>query len=69
MIVCFIERYCYKYLLEILKLQLTVDERDVRMSYEDLTLNGFVNEVKEVSTGPHPRKFSSYRRNGYWKVL
>ena len=31
------------------------------MSYEDPTLNGFVNEVKEVSMGPHPRKFSSHR--------
>ncbi|MDE7268242.1 MAG: tetratricopeptide repeat protein, partial [Lachnospiraceae bacterium] len=27
------------------------------MSYEDLTLNGFLKEIKEVSDGPHPRKF------------
>ena len=27
------------------------------MSYEELTLSGFVKEMKEVSSGPHPRKF------------
>lgn len=27
------------------------------MSYEQLTLAGFTQEMKEVSTGPHPRKF------------
>ncbi len=27
------------------------------MSYEDLTLSGFAKEMKEVSDGPHPRKF------------
>lgn len=27
------------------------------MGYEDLTLSGFVKEMKEVSSGPHPRKF------------
>lgn len=27
------------------------------MSYEELTLKGFINEIKEVSSGPHPRKF------------
>ena len=27
------------------------------MSYEELTLTGFVKEMKEVSSGPHPRKF------------
>ena len=25
------------------------------MSYEELTLSGFVNEMREVSSGPHPR--------------
>ena len=27
------------------------------MKIENLTLNGFINEVKDVSNGPHPRKF------------
>ena len=27
------------------------------MNYEELTLNGFVKEMKEVSSGMHPRKF------------
>ncbi len=27
------------------------------MSYEELSLKGFINEIKEVSGGPHPRKF------------
>ena len=27
------------------------------MSYEELSLKGFINEMKEVSSGPHPRKF------------
>lgn len=27
------------------------------MSYEELNLKGFINEMKEVSSGPHPRKF------------
>ena len=27
------------------------------MSYEELTLKGFIYEMKEVSSGPHPRKF------------
>lgn len=27
------------------------------MSYEELSLKGFINEIKEVSSGPHPRKF------------
>lgn len=27
------------------------------MSYEELTLSGFVNEMREVSSGPHPRRF------------
>lgn len=27
------------------------------MSYEEITLSGFVKEIKEVSSGPHPRKF------------
>lgn len=27
------------------------------MNYEELTLSGFVKEMKEVSSGPHPRKF------------
>ncbi len=27
------------------------------MGYEQLTLNGFIQEMKEVSTGPHPRRF------------
>lgn len=27
------------------------------MSYEELTLKGFINEMSEVSSGPHPRKF------------
>lgn len=30
---------------------------DIQMSYEDLTLSGFAKEMKEVSDGPHPRKF------------
>ena len=30
---------------------------DTQMSYEDLTLSGFAKEMKEVSDGPHPRKF------------
>ena len=29
----------------------------IQMSYEELALKGFINEMKEVSTGPHPRKF------------
>lgn len=27
------------------------------MNYEELSLKGFINEIKEVSTGPHARKF------------
>ena len=27
------------------------------MSYEELSLNGFINEMKQVSSGPHSRKF------------
>ena len=27
------------------------------MNYEEITLSGFVKEMKEVSSGPHPRKF------------
>ena len=27
------------------------------MSYEELTLSGFMKEMQEVSSGPHPRKF------------
>lgn len=27
------------------------------MSYEELSLKGFIHEMKEVSSGPHPRKF------------
>lgn len=27
------------------------------MGYDELSLNGFIKEVKEVSTGPHPRSF------------
>lgn len=27
------------------------------MSYEQLSLSGFIKEMKDVSTGPHPRKF------------
>ena len=27
------------------------------MSYEELSLKGFIKEMKEVSSGPHPRKF------------
>lgn len=27
------------------------------MSYENLSLKGFVDEITEVSSGPHPRKF------------
>ncbi len=27
------------------------------MSYGELSLKGFINEVKDVSSGPHPRKF------------
>ncbi len=27
------------------------------MSYEELSLKGFIDEMKEVSSGPHPRKF------------
>ena len=27
------------------------------MSYEELSLKGFISEMKEVSSGPHPRKF------------
>ncbi len=27
------------------------------MTYEELSLKGFLIEVKEVSGGPHPRKF------------
>ena len=27
------------------------------MNYEELSIRGFINEVKEVSSGPHPRKF------------
>lgn len=27
------------------------------MNYEEITLGGFVKEMKEVSSGPHPRKF------------
>lgn len=27
------------------------------MGYEELTLSGFVKEIEEVSSGPHPRKF------------
>lgn len=27
------------------------------MSIEELSLQGFINEIKEVSSGPHPRKF------------
>jgi Flp pilus assembly protein TadD len=26
-------------------------------SYEDLSLSGFINEIENVSSGPHPRKF------------
>lgn len=27
------------------------------MNYEELSLSGFINEIRDVSTGPHPRKF------------
>ena len=27
------------------------------MSYEELSLTGFINEMKDVSVGPHARKF------------
>ena len=27
------------------------------MMYEELALKGFVDEMKEVSSGPHPRRF------------
>ena len=27
------------------------------MAYEELSLSGFVKEIKETSEGPHPRKF------------
>lgn len=27
------------------------------MNYEELSLTGFINEMKEVSSGPHSRKF------------
>ena len=27
------------------------------MSYEEITLSGFMKEMKEVSSGPHSRKF------------
>ena len=25
--------------------------------YEELSLNGFIKEIREVTSGPHPRKF------------
>ncbi len=31
--------------------------KEIRMSYEELSLKGFIYEMKEVSSGPHPRKF------------
>ena len=27
------------------------------MGYDELSLKGFIEEIKEVSSGPHPRKF------------
>ena len=30
---------------------------DIQMNYEELSLSGFVKEIKEVSNGSHPRKF------------
>lgn len=27
------------------------------MSYEELSINGFIQEIKDVSDGHHPRKF------------
>lgn len=27
------------------------------MDYEELSIGGFISEMKEVSSGPHPRKF------------
>ncbi len=32
-------------------------EGETQMNYEELSISGFINEVKEVSSGPHPRKF------------
>ena len=31
--------------------------KEIQMSYEELNLKGFIYEMKEVSSGPHPRKF------------
>ena len=31
--------------------------KKIQMSYEELSLKGFIDEMKEVSSGPHPRKF------------
>ena len=31
--------------------------KEIRMSYEELNLKGFIHEMKDVSSGPHPRKF------------
>ena len=31
--------------------------KEIRMNCEELSLKGFIYEVKEVSSGPHPRKF------------
>ena len=31
--------------------------KERQMSYEELSLKGFIYEMKEVSSGPHPRKF------------
>lgn len=32
-------------------------KKEIQMGYEKLTLRGFIKEIKEVSSGPHSRKF------------
>lgn len=27
------------------------------MNYQELSIDGFINEIKDVSSGPHARKF------------
>ena len=34
-----------------------LNEVKIQMSYEEISLKSFVDEIKEVSSGPHPRKF------------
>ena len=34
-----------------------INEGEVQMSCEEISLKSFIDEIKEVSSGPHPRKF------------